>query len=108
MNIAKLLFISLMAFSNVYLPKLYETSKTKTYKMVFQIGTYASSIILMYILLNGAFKQYTILTLTLFIKIIPTLILTSLGFFVYKDTKFTFTKGLGMVAVVSGLIMLER
>jgi hypothetical protein len=103
-DIFELFIICLMAFSNVYLPKLYDVSKNNIY----QIGGYASCITLMYMLLHGAFKKYTILTLTLFIKIIPTLILTFLGFFVYKDTKFTFTKGLGMVAVVTGLIMLER
>ena len=102
-NIGKLLFILLMAFSNVYLPKLYDVSKNNIY----QIGGYASCIILMYILLHGAFKQYTIITLTIFIKIIPTLMLAFLGFFVYKDSKFTLIRGIGMVAVISGLVMLE-
>ena len=102
-NLGELLFIATMAFFNVFLPKMYDV----THNMAYQVGTYASSIILMYILLHGAFKKFQMLTLTIFIKVIPTILLSAYGFFVIRDTKFTLKKGIGMLMILVGLVLLE-
>jgi hypothetical protein len=103
MNILLPFLIFLFSFSTVILPKLNQVSN----HIVYQIGTFASANILMYILLKYAYQRMTILSVTIFVKIIPTIVLSLLGFFVYRDTKLTFMRGLGMFAVIAGLLMME-
>ena len=95
--------ICVLSFETIYLPKLYEISKNKLY----EVGTYLAANLLMFFLLNGAYNRLSLLYITIFVKIIPTIFLNILGFFVHHDTDFTFTKGVGMFLVIAGLFMLE-
>jgi len=102
MNIINSFLISLSAFSAVFLTKLYDLHHNNIY----QIGAYLTSILLIFLLINGS-KQLTLLNIAVLVKIIPTILLALLGFFVYRDTKLTLIKGIGMFFVIAGLFMLE-
>ena len=102
MNIRNPFFISLFAFSAVFLTKLYDLYHNKIY----EVGAYLTSNLLIFFLLRGA-KDLTLLNIAVLVKIIPTILLALLGFFVYRDTKLTLIKGIGMFSVIAGLLMLE-
>jgi uncharacterized membrane protein YdcZ (DUF606 family) len=50
--------------------------------------------------------KYTLLTTTLCGKIIPTMFLSLLGFFVVKDEKISFLKIIGLCLVIIGTYIL--
>lgn len=102
MNIINSFFISLFAFSAVFLTKLYDLYHNNIY----QVGAYLTSNLLIFFLIRGA-NELTLLNIAILVKIIPTILLTLLGFFVYHDTKLTLLKGIGIFSVIAGLLMIE-
>jgi len=85
----------------IYGPKLYN----QTNKIIYLIITLISTNALVYVIYRMFYNKYSVVVTTLCGKIIPTIILTLLGFFVVKDEKVTKIKLLGLVVIILGMIM---
>jgi len=105
MNDVILMFlVTVFAFANVFVPKLYIT----THKYIYYILSYATILALVPLLFMVYTRKFSLITVAIFVKIIPLMILSGLSFFVFKDSPFTIEKGIGMLMAIAGIILIER
>jgi multidrug transporter EmrE-like cation transporter len=102
MDVITPFLICLFSFSAILLTKLHDIYRSNSY----EVGAYVTSNLLIFFLINDA-KNLTLLNIAILVKVIPTVLLALFGFLVLHDTKLTVTKGMGIVAVVAGLLLLE-
>jgi len=86
----------------IYGPDLY----VSTNKIIYLILTIVSTNILIFVIYKMLSEKYTVLTTTLCGKIIPTILVSLLGFFVVKDQKITPIKAIALCLVIIGTFIL--
>jgi len=87
----------------VYGPELYISTK----KPIYIITTIITTNLLVYVIYKMIVLKYSLMITAICGKILPTVFIAVISFFVVNDTKFSYTKLLGLILVVVGIFMLE-
>lgn len=87
----------------VYGPELYITTK----KPIYIITTIITTNLLVYVIYKMILLKYSLMITAICGKILPTVFIAVISFFVVNDTKFTYTKLFALILVIVGVLMLE-
>lgn len=92
------------SFFLIYGPELYY----KTNKMIYLIITIITTNLLIYVIYKMFYYKYSLIVTSIVGKILPTLILSFISFFILKETKVTYIKIIAIGLVLIGTLILVK
>jgi len=102
----KIIYITILTIAStlfIYYIKLYSEKNKKSDLFLCILNTFLS-LFMCYKLFQN--KEVPLILITIFIKVIPLILLTILDTYVFK-TKMTISKGLGIFIIIIGIIIIE-
>jgi len=102
-NIGLPIFNTVFSTSLIYGTQLYKSTNNIAYLFF----TLISALLLVYVIYQMYVYKFRTIDITIYGKIVPTIVLSLLGFFVIKDSIITMKKIVGLVIIIIGIFMLE-
>jgi uncharacterized membrane protein YdcZ (DUF606 family) len=102
-NIGLPILNTVFSTSLIYGTQLYKSTNNIAYLFF----TVISAVLLVYVIYQMYVYKFRTIDITIYGKVVPTIVLSLLGFFVIKDSIITMKKIIGLVLIIIGIFMLE-